>query len=44
MNFFTGIFLNFFFVLLFRNTYVKEHFLVAASASVYFNREASQKC
>ena len=43
MNFFTGIFLNFFF-LLFRNTYVKEHFLVAASASVYFNREASQKC
>ena len=28
--------------LLFRNTYLKEHLWVAAS--IYFNREASQKC
>ena len=30
------------FFLLFRNTYIKEYFWVAAS--IYFNRQASQKC
>ena len=39
MNFFIGIFLYFF--LLFSNTYLKEHLWVAAS--IYFNKEASQK-
>ena len=32
----------FFFFLLFRSIYLKEHLLVAAS--IYFNRDASQKC
>ena len=39
MNFSTNIFQGFYF--LFRNTYLKEHFWVAASA--YFNRETSQE-
>ena len=39
MNFFTGIFHRF--CLLFRNIYLKEQFWMAAS--VYFNREASQR-
>ena len=42
MNFFTSIFLVFFFFLTFQEHVFKEHIWVAAS--IYFNGEASQKC